>query len=110
MNPFTIKDIILPTLIFSIYIILAGFFIKQTLCCRQKPRSNCDWIGGLVEKNQDSVTHSLQLTVSGNELGQLQTTLEKQTKILQEFFSDLGLTEVELTVGSLTIQDNLASL
>ncbi|SNT28250.1 hypothetical protein SAMN05421640_3160 [Ekhidna lutea] len=102
---------LLPTVILSLAIVLAGYFVGQTYVAGKK-LDRTVVVKGLAERKveADIATWPLQLTVSGNELGQLQKTLEQQTKILQEFFTELAFTEDELTVGAPTIQDNRALL
>ncbi len=105
------KDKLLPTLILSLAIITAGYFVGQTYVAGKK-LDRTVVVKGLAEREvqADIATWPLELTVSGNELGELQKTLERQTKILQDFFSDLEFTDDELTVGAPTIQDNRALL
>lgn len=106
-----IKQNLVPTTLLSLSIIAAGFFVGQTYVAGKKLDRTVA-VKGLAEREvqADIATWPLELTVSGNELGQLQKTLEHQTKILQDFFTNLGFTSEELTVGAPTIQDNRALL
>ena len=99
------------SIMLSLAIIISGYFIGQTYVAGKK-LDRYVTVKGLAEREveADIATWPLQLTVSGNELGQLQRTLENQTKILQDFFADLEFTDDELTVGAPTIQDNRALL
>ncbi|WP_436516941.1 SIMPL domain-containing protein [Ekhidna sp. To15] len=99
------------TIILSIAIVISGYFIGQTYVAGKKLDRTVT-VKGLAEREveADIATWPLQLTVSGNDLGQLQQTLEKQTKVLQDFFASLDFTDAELTVGAPTIQDNRALL
>ena len=102
---------IISTALLSIAIIVAGYFIGQIYVAGKK-LDRVVRVKGLAEREvqADLATWPLQLTVSGNELGQLQKTLETQTKILEEFFSSSGFGVDELTVGAPNIQDNRALL
>lgn len=102
---------LLPTLILSLAIIVAGYFVGQTYVAGKK-LDRTVVVKGLAERevNADVATWPMELTVSGNELGELQKTLERQTKVLEDFFTELEFTDDELTVGAPTIQDNRALL
>ncbi|MEQ9468222.1 MAG: SIMPL domain-containing protein [Ekhidna sp.] len=102
---------LLPSILISVSVILAGYFVGQTYVAGKKLDRTVT-VKGLAEREvqADIATWPLELTVSGNELGQLQKTLETQTKILEDFFADLEFTQDELTVGAPTIQDNRALL
>lgn len=99
------------TILLSVSIIIAGYFIGQTYVAGKK-LDRFVTVKGLAEREvvADIATWPLELTVSGNKLEQLQGTLESQTEILQNFFKDLGFTDEELTIGAPTIQDNRALL
>jgi len=105
------KSGLASSIILAISITLAGYFIGQTYIAGKK-LDRTVVVKGLAEREvqADIATWPWELTVSGNELGQLQKTLEQQTKILQDFFANLEFTEEELTVGAPTIQDNRALL
>ncbi len=106
-----IRPKLLSSILLSSAIIIAGYFIGQTYVAGKK-LDRIVTVKGLAEREveADIATWPLELTVSGNKLEQLQGTLESQTKILQNFFEDLGFTEKELTIGAPTIQDNRALL
>ena len=99
------------SIIIAIAIVASGYFIGQTYVAGKK-LDRTVIVKGLAEREvmADLATWPLQLTVSGNELGQLQRTLERQTKILEDFFSSFGFGENELAVGAPTIQDSRAQL
>lgn len=99
------------SILLSIAIILAGFFIGQTYVAGKK-LDRTVVVKGLAEREvqADLATWPLQLTVSGNELSQLQRTLENQTELLQDFFKNAGFEDTELTIGAPNIQDNRALL
>ncbi len=99
------------SIILSLAIILSGYFIGQTYVAGKKLDRTVS-VKGLAEREvqADIATWPLELTVSGNDLAQLQRTLERQTKILQDFFSELEFTDDELRIGAPTIQDNRALL
>ncbi|MEP1033044.1 SIMPL domain-containing protein [Ekhidna sp.] len=105
------KQSLTSSIALSIAIIVSGYFIGQTYVAGKKLDRTVT-VKGLAEREveADIATWPLELTISGNELGQLQRTLERQTKILQDFFSKLEFTDEELTVGAPTIQDNRALL
>ncbi|GAB4243294.1 MAG: SIMPL domain-containing protein [Ekhidna sp.] len=102
---------LLPTIVLSLAIVFAGYFIGQTYVAGKK-LDRTVVVKGLAEREvqADIATWPLELTVSGNELGDLQKTLEKQTKILEDFFVSSGFSEEELTVGAPTIHDSRAQL
>ena len=106
-----LKQHISSTLILSLSIILAGFFIGQTYVAGKKLDRTVT-VKGLAEREVEAniATWPLELTVSGNDLGQLQKTLEKQTQTLQQFFQELGFDSEEIQVGAPAIQDGRAVL
>ncbi|NQZ77748.1 MAG: SIMPL domain-containing protein [Ekhidna sp.] len=105
------KQQLLPTSILSIAIVLAGYFISQTYI-KGKKLERTVLVKGLAEREvtADIATWPLELTVSGNDLAQLQQTLQRQTKMLQDFFTEKSYTDEELRIGAPTIQDNRALL
>jgi hypothetical protein len=101
----------LPAILLSISIVLAGYFISQSLV-KAKKLDRVVTVKGLAEREveADVATWPLELTVSGNELSNLQQQLEANTSGVISFFKARGFNEEEMTVGAPTIQDSRAQL
>jgi hypothetical protein len=102
--------IIYASLILGICLVMAGFFISQTLL-KAKQLERYVTVKGLSEREviADIAIWPIQVSIVSNDLAQLEKDLNKQTEIIKDFFSEQGFTEDEITIGSPSIQDNRAN-
>ncbi len=102
---------LIPSLLISISIAFAGYFIGQTYVAGKKMDRVVN-VKGLAEREvlSDQAFCPLELTLSGNELNQIRVSLENQTNLVKEFFALRGFDEEEVTVGIPNIQDSRAQL
>ncbi len=95
----------------GISIAIAGFFIGNMHKIGKKYDHYVE-VKGLSERevNADLAVWPLNITVSGNDLGQLKREIESQNRKVYEFFIDQGFSKEELTVGSTNINDAYADM
>jgi len=100
-----------PSLVLSISIILAGYFISQTIL-NSKKFERYVTVKGLSEREveADLAIWPIQITVVSDDLLRLQNDLQSQTEVLAKFFEDQKFGSSELTIGSPNIQDSRANL
>lgn len=105
------KSLFISSLILALGLIGAGFFIGQTLVAGKK-LDRTVVVKGLAEKEVEAnlAVWPMQITLSSNNLNELQGQLERQTGDLVAFFSKNGFDESELTIGAPNIQDAQAQL
>lgn len=92
-------------------IIIAGFFIGNMHKIGKKYDHYVE-VKGLSEREvkADLAVWPLNITISGNDLGQLKKEIESQNKMVYEFFINQGFSKDELTVGSTNINDAFADM
>lgn len=105
------RNLFIASLILALGLVLAGYFISQTLVAGKK-LDRTVVVKGLAEKEvqADLAVWPMQITLSSNELNELQGQLEQQTSKVIEFFKKNGFNEQELSVGSPNIQDTQAQM
>lgn len=101
----------MAALILAIGLTGAGYFIGQTLVSAKK-LDRTVVVKGLAEREvpADLAIWPMQLTLSSNELNEVQQQLETQTATIVGFFEKNGFTGESLTIGSPNIQDAQAQL
>ncbi len=101
----------LKTAIIFSSIVIAGFFIGNMHKTGKKYDHYVE-VKGLSEREvkADLAVWPLNITISGNDLGQLKKEIENQSKQVYEFFINQGFSKEELTVGSTNINDALADM
>lgn len=97
--------------VIGVSIIVAGFFIGNMHKIGKKYDHYVE-VKGLSERevNADLAVWPLNITISGNDLGQLKKEIESQNKMVYEFFINQGFSKDELTVGSTNINDAFADM
>lgn len=105
----TRKGNITTAIILGISLVVAGYFISQTILKARKFDRYVS-VKGLSEREvmADIAIWPFEVTVASNNLGELQNELKKQSAIIKNFFNEQGFTSDEITVGSPNIQDNQA--
>lgn len=101
---------IYAALILGASLVIAGFFISQTLLkARQMERYVT--VKGLSEREvkADLAIWPIQLSVASNDLLVLENDLMKQSAVLKDFFIGHGFEAYEITIGSPVIQDSRAN-
>ncbi|AEL28467.1 SIMPL domain-containing protein [Cyclobacterium marinum] len=96
----------LKTLLFSIAVIIAGFFIgNMHKIGKQYDRSV--QVKGLSEREVDAdlAVWPINISLAANDLNILSGDIERQNKEVYDFFIAQGFTEEELTKGSTNISD-----
>ena len=96
----------LKTLLFSIAVIIAGFFIgNMHKIGKQYDRSV--QVKGLSEREVDAdlAVWPINISLAANDLNILSGDIERQNKEVYNFFIAQGFTEEELTKGSTNISD-----
>jgi hypothetical protein len=101
----------LKTAIIFSSIVIAGFFVGNMHKTGKKYDHYVE-VKGLSEREvkADLAVWPLNITISGNDLGQLKKEIENQSKQVYEFFINQGFSKEELTVGSTNINDALADM
>lgn len=94
------------TLILTLGIILAGYFIGNM----QKTGKQYDRfveVKGLSEREVDAdlAVWPININLTGNELGALRKDIERQNQEVYQFFLDKGFTADDLSMGSTNIED-----
>ncbi|HPE77944.1 MAG TPA: SIMPL domain-containing protein [Draconibacterium sp.] len=99
------------SVLLGISIIIAGFFIGNMHKTGKKYDHYVE-VKGLSEREvkADLAVWPLNITISGNDLGQLKQEIENQNKQVYDFFINQGFSKDELTVGSTNINDALADM
>lgn len=102
---------IYAALILGSSLVVAGFFISQTLL-KAKQLERYVTVKGLSEREveADLAIWPIQLSLASNELSKLENDLKKQSGILNKFFMEHGFREDEISVGSPSIQDVRANI
>jgi hypothetical protein len=97
--------------ILALSIALAGFWIGNTLKIG-KAYDRSVRVKGLSERtvNADLAVWPLTITITGNDLTNIKSTIEKQNQIVYEFFINQGFNEDELQKGSINIEDIKANV
>lgn len=92
--------------ILAFSIALAGFWIGNTLKTG-KAYDRSVRVKGLSERtvNADLAVWPLNITITGNDLTNIKSTIEKQNQIVYQFFINQGFNEKELQQGSINIED-----
>lgn len=105
------RSFIISSLILALGVVIAGYFIGQTLVAGKK-LDRTVVVKGLAVKEVEAnlAVWPMQITLSSNELNELQDQLEKQTQALMKFFMTNGFDESELNISSPNIQDSQAQL
>lgn len=105
------KSLILPALLLALAIVIAGYFIGNTLVAGKK-LDRTVVVKGLAEREvaANLAVWPMQVTLSSNDLNELQGQLERQTNAVVSFFQQTGFDEEELNVGSPNIQDLQAQM
>jgi hypothetical protein len=95
----------------GISIAVAGFFVGNMHKIGKKYDHYVE-VKGLSERevNADLAVWPMNITVSGNDLGQLKREIENQNKQVYNFFINQGFSKEELTVGSTNINDAYADM
>jgi hypothetical protein len=95
----------------GISIAVAGFFVGNMHKIGKKYDHYVE-VKGLSERevNADLAVWPMNITVSGNDLGQLKREIETQNKQVYNFFINQGFSKEELTVGSTNINDAYADM
>ena len=101
----------LKTAIIFSSIVIAGFFIGNMHKTGKKYDHYVE-VKGLSEREVDAdlAVWPLNITISGNDLGQLKKEIESQSKQVYNFFINQGFSKEELTVGSTNINDAYADM
>lgn len=97
--------------VISISVAIAGFFIGNMHKVGKKYDHYVE-VKGLSERevNADLAVWPMNISVSGNDLGQLKREIESQNKQVYNFFINQGFSKEELTVGSTNINDAYADM
>ena len=105
----TRKVNISTAMILGISLIVAGYFISQTILKARKFDRYVS-VKGLSEREvmADIAIWPFEVTVVSNNLNELQSELSKQSTIIRNFFKEQGFSAEEITVGTPNIQDNQA--
>lgn len=92
--------------ILAFSIALAGFWIGNTLKTG-KAYDRSVRVKGLSEKTvkADLAVWPLNITIAGNDLNTIKSTIEKQNKVVYQFFINQGFNKTELQQGSINIED-----
>lgn len=100
------KNNVLAALILGLGILIAGYFVGNSLV-NAKKFDRTVRVKGLAEKEvqADVAIWPMEIQLAGNNLQDLQDNIKTQTNEVSAFFKDLGFTETELKVGSSNIRD-----
>jgi len=101
----------LKILIVSLSIVIAGFFIGQTNWNSLKNNRKVQ-VKGLSEKEVKAnlAVWPMQITITDNNLTNLNTKIEFQKKKVLGFFKSKGFTDLEINIGISNITDTKANL
>jgi len=102
---------ILKVLILAFSIALAGYFIGNTHW-KSKKNNRIVVVKGLSEKevNANLAVWPMQITITGNNLKELNNTIERQKNIVIQFFKNKGFSNDEIIEGITNIVDGKANL
>ncbi len=97
--------------IVAVALVIAGYFIGN-MHRNSVSYNRFVQVKGLSEKEvmADLAVWPIQITLTGNDLKALKSDIEKQKEEVQQFFTDQGFDENELTIGSTNIEDARAQL
>lgn len=97
--------------IVAVALVIAGYFIGN-MHRNSVSYNRFVQVKGLSEKEvmADLAVWPIQITLTGNDLKALKSDIEKQKAEVQQFFTDQGFDENELTIGSTNIEDARAQL
>lgn len=100
------KEIMYASAIMAVGIIVAGYFVSETLY-KSKQLDRVVTVKGLSEKEvrADLAIWPIQISAVSNDLGELQRDLRNQTRILNDFFREQNFNDDEINIGSPNIQD-----
>lgn len=95
----------------AVGLVIAGYFIGN-MHRNSVSYNRFVQVKGLSEKEvmADLAVWPIQITLTGNDLKALKSDIEKQKAEVQQFFTDQGFDEHELTIGSTNIEDARAQL
>ncbi len=90
---------------------LGGYFISNTLV-KGKAYDRAVTVKGLSEREveADIAVWPINITVTGNDLQNIQQEIESQKRDVAKFFNDQGFNDDEFTVGPTNISDAKADL
>jgi hypothetical protein len=93
-------------IVLAIAIIIAGYFIGN-MHKTGKKYDRFVQVKGLSERevNADLAVWPIQITLTGNDLASLKTSVELQNQQVYRFFQDQGFSDQEITRGLTNIQD-----
>lgn len=96
----------IATIILSISIVVAGYFIGNTHKNALEYKRSVT-VKGLSEHevNADLAVWPINISLAGNDLGILKNNIESQKSQVYEFFKSQGFNEDELTMGTTNIND-----
>lgn len=97
--------------IVAVALVIAGYFIGN-MHRNSVSYNRFVQVKGLSEKEvmADLAVWPIQITLTGNDLKALKSDIERQKAEVQQFFTDQGFDENELTIGSTNIEDARAQL
>ena len=95
----------------SIAIIIAGFFVSETLWKSTKNNRKVN-VKGLSEREVKAnlAVWPMEITITDNNLTSLNKEIERQKKIVLNFFKQKGFTDAEINAGVSNITDAKANL
>jgi len=95
----------------SIAIIIAGFFVSETLWKSTKNNRKVN-VKGLSEREVKAnlAVWPMEITITDNNLTSLNKEIERQKKIVLNFFKQKGFTDEEINAGVSNITDAKANL
>jgi hypothetical protein len=101
---------IVNSIILSIAIVIAGYFISDTLK-KSKAFDRTVEVKGLAEREVDAdlAVWPIEITLGGNDLQELKQELDYQKKEVQDFFASIGFEPREISVGATNITDTKAN-
>lgn len=102
---------ILKALILATGIVVAGFFVGNTLK-KAKEFERHVQVKGLSEREvvADLAVWPVQMTILGNDLKEIRNQIESQKKEVLQFFKDQGFVKEEITIGPTNIEDSRANI
>ncbi len=100
----------IAAVIVAVGICIAGFFISNTLY-KAKTLDRYVTVKGLseMEVKADLAVWPIQITISSNDLVQLEKDISMQSEVLKGFFLEQGFREDEVSTGPPNIQDTRAN-
>lgn len=95
----------------SLAIIIAGFFVSETLWKSTKNNRKVN-VKGLSEREVKAnlAVWPMEITITDNNLTSLNKEIERQKKVVLNFFKQKGFTDTEINAGVSNITDAKANL